>query len=172
MHGRMVWRAGLLLAAAACVVLVSWSAASADEPRAPQRLPAPKATGEVWFWNGDLWARADFSAHEEYGSHPAKGEFYYEDSDDEGNMRYYQFMVTCAIVDRENATATFSGQICDTNVPDWQDKWVQIWVYDGGTPGSEGDTITGQMFDEDPMCEAEPPMAEPLPVVEGNLKVH
>ena len=130
---------------------------------------AQKATGEVWFENSGLMAYADFNAHEAYMDRPAKGEFYYEDDDGEGTVRYYLMMVDCVEVEGEDAT--FSGEIVDTNVDDWMGQGVQIWVTDGGTPGWNGDLITGQFF-EYPDClpyDESPMMIE---IDEGNLKVH
>lgn len=130
---------------------------------------AAKATGQVWFENGGLWATLEFNAHEAMGNRPAKGHLYYADWDGSGMMRYYKAWIDC--VDVEGDEATFSGQIYETNVPAWMDQGVQIWVHDGGTPGRNGDEIGGNFFTW-PGCL--PYMAPPqwIPVEEGNLKVH
>ena len=127
-----------------------------------------KVTGEVGFWNDSAWARSYFDAHEGYDNRPAKGSFYYEDNSVEP-MRYYKFPVTCTEVNGTHAT--FSGCIDETNDFSLVGKWVQIWVYDGGTPGREGDSIMSIFYDDDPACNGTKPTVM-IPIADGNLVVH
>lgn len=138
---------------------------------APPGQSAPKATGDVYFMNGDMVAYSHFNAHEAIAHRPAKGLFYYYDNgyvgDQEG--RYYYADLNCVDVDGDYAT--FSGPLVDTNVPEWMGFWVQIWVHDGGTPGWRGDEITGAFFDFDGCLPYDDPPGW-LAVMDGNLVVH
>lgn len=151
-----------------CAMALVTAALAFSAGAVPAARSAPKATGEVYFDNAGLMAFSKFNAHEAFAGRPAKGNFYYADSGAMG-MRWYSIDVTC--VDVEGDGATFSGPIYATNVPEWEGLWVQIWVYDGGTPGWNGDEITGQFF-QGPDCL---PFTEPPPwidVAAGNLVVH
>ncbi|HWR90408.1 MAG TPA: hypothetical protein VN260_09115 [Dissulfurispiraceae bacterium] len=137
-------------------------------------FPAPRATGFVGFTNGDVPATSYFSAHAAYSNpagkeRPAKGFFYYGEMNDAAH--YYIFAVECAAISGNQAT--FGGEIVETNVSDWEGKQVQIWVLDGGTPGSNGDKIYGEFIEPD--CDVMLEGAEDpawIPVESGNLVVH
>jgi hypothetical protein len=124
--------------------------------------PTDKATGEIWFDHPDpvygeayMW----FNAHEVKGDRPAKGECYY--SDDDGYYRFYVDDVTVwSATDIE-----FSGVVVDSTHTGVQigDR-VNIRVLDMGTPGSDGDLLSGMVNGA-----AGPPS---IPVTAGNLVVH
>lgn len=129
----------------------------------------PIATGQIWFMHGDRVAMLDYNAHEEYTGHFAKGWISYEDWGTHPYHRYYLAEVDC--VEVQCAEATFSGQIYETSEPDWRDRGVQIWVIDGGTPGTEGDKVAGEFFDWPGCLPFMAPM-EWFDVTAGNQVVH
>ena len=131
----------------------------------------PKATGGVRFMRYDeddmeVLSFAEFQAHEGSGRRPAKGSIKFHDA------LGYEFSadVTCVAV--WGNYATFSGPITKTNMEDWEGMWIQVWVHDGGTPGSAGDQIGGEFFDDEPECKPETKPEEWSPVIGGNLTVH
>jgi len=130
-----------------------------------------KATGGVRFMRmGDdsleVLSFAEFEAHDAHGGSPDKGSINFHDAD--GNK--FKADVTCVTVCGDYAT--FSGPVTKTNVDDWEGMWIQVWVYDAGSSGTEGDLIGGEFFDADPGCNLHPGPDEWLPVIGGNLTVH
>lgn len=139
----------------------------------PDDSAAPHATGsEVEFFfgcgrQGTIW----FNAHEAMDNRPAKGELTYHDVNGRGRHHWFTADIDCVDV-MPDGYATFSGWLVETNVPDWEGLWVQIWVYDGGTPGREGDQVAGSFF-EGPDCLPFGPNPDQwFDVVSGNLVIH
>lgn len=143
---------------------------------AGQGLSGEKATGTVTYLNAGDISTAVFNFHEAVGDLPAKGMVLYTELDPTTNAVYYLTMsITCVNVDPANHIATAAGTVLTTNLG-IEGRTIQLWVYDGGTPGSEGDRIAGNVTDT-PDCTQLDPTAAPflnpwLPITEGNLRIH
>ncbi|HEX7401172.1 MAG TPA: hypothetical protein VF369_03245 [candidate division Zixibacteria bacterium] len=123
-----------------------------------------KATGGVGFTAYDLDRRIDFTAHEAYDEHPAKGNLHYSDA----NHDWYDVDVTCVTI--VNEWAFFSGPVLRASQDGWVGQWVLIAVFDGGTPGRKGDKVWGTFASSDPGCQPfRPPVM--FDVTNGNLQV-
>ena len=148
----------LLVAALSLVALPCWAES------------AVKVTGGVAWLRTEggvehtCWA--EFSAHADAADRPAKGWVRYRE--DSGNY----FVVDVMCVNHYEQHAVIAGPIVKTNSDEWQDRWLQIWVFDGGTPGSEGDRVGGEMYDRDPGCDMTVQPPEWWDVTNGNLVVH
>jgi hypothetical protein len=125
----------------------------------------PKATGgvEITLEGAKLWV--EFTAH---AGDPAKGMLHLQAKDNE--RFWYKLDVECVNV--VGKMAFFSGTIVKASDEIYVGqcrKWV---VYDGGTPGSEGDWISWDVGCTDPKdCQPFDP-AFKLFVEKGNLVVH
>ncbi len=128
-----------------------------------------KATGGIFFVtieNGEELQRwAEFEAHEGYNDHSAKGWLNYHDT----NKVRFRVDVQCVTVVDE--WAFISGPIVSTNDTSFVDQWLLVVVFDGGTPGSKGDKIWGEIYDSDPGCRPFHP-SDMSDVKGGNLVVH
>jgi hypothetical protein len=99
------------------------------------------------------------------------------DSSAKGWLKYHdvdglRFRMAVKCVNKlSDQDAIFSGQIISASDTSYVDQWLLIGVHDGGSPGSNGDTIGGEFFNDDPGCE-NPPAGEPANVDRGNLVVH
>lgn len=135
---------------------------------AGQGKSGEKATGTVTYQNGGDTVMAIFDAHEAIGNRGAKGTFLYVDQ----AYNFYLLELTCVNVDPAGHVATFGGSVQYSNFID-VGTTIQIWVYDGGTPGSAGDLIAGDVMAPD--CGQLDPTVVPLiwiPIEGGNLVVH
>ena len=132
--------------------------------------PAPKATGGGEFTRTEdgmeVTARFNFEAHGEYGNRPAKGWFKYHD--DLGN----KFTIDVQCVSVFSNEAVFSGPVVKTNMDDWEEMWLLIWVEDGGSPADGNDSIGGEMYEYDPGCSPNMMPNEIWAVTNGNIVVH
>jgi len=123
---------------------------------------APKATGEIWFdhpatYYGFAYSR--FDAHDGTAiGKTDKGEFYYSDW-----TGYYLLELNSVTV--TGNTAYFSGSVIASNHSCCSlENTVYISVLDGGTPGSNGDLLNGNVNNS---------VGVPfIPVTAGNLVVH
>ena len=133
--------------------------------------PAEKATGSFGYYEEGYYF--NFNAHEAMGNRPAKGEAWnYTPSGD-----WYHAMVQCVEVVGDDAW--FVAELVESSQPSWG-PYIWIKVYDGGTPGTNGDMIWGQFIDEatamaacgDPMILMGTPANGPWNLYSGNLVVH
>ena len=142
--------------AAALLVLVGLSVAASP----------PKATGGVGFTtveNGEeVYRRIEFNAH---ATDPARGNLNYRDA----NGDWFRVDIQCVYIWGDYAY--FSGPITSASQDEWFDQWLLVGVYDGGTPGSKGDLVWGEMYRYDPGCQPDS-LPGPWPVINGNLVVH
>jgi hypothetical protein len=138
-----------------------------------QAAPPPKVTGGVEFTRmeacGEVTARAEFEAHQEYNGHPAKGMFKYSDS----LGRELRIDVDCVYIHRCECCccATFSGPVVRTNVPEWEGRFAQVWTRDGGSSGFDNDLIGATLYSVNPDCHMSMP-PEWWDVTGGNLVIH
>ena len=138
-----------------------------------QAAPPPKVTGGVEFTRmediGEVTAKAEFNAHQEYDGHPAKGMFKYRDS----MGRELRIDVECVYIHpcRNCCCATFSGPVVKTNMAEWEGQWVQVWVRDTGSSGRDHDCIGAAMYSYNPDCNRTMP-PEWWEVIHGNLQIH
>ncbi len=135
--------------------------------------PPEMVTGGVEFTRmeacGEVLAKAEFTAHAEHNGNPAKGMFKYKDSID----REVRIDVDCVLIHRcgRCCCATFSGPVVRTNVREWEGKWIQVWVRDGGSSGRDKDLIGATIYDRDPECHPSLP-PEWWEVTHGNQQIH
>jgi hypothetical protein len=126
----------------------------------------PKATGgvEITYEDTKLWV--EFTAH---AGDPAKGMLHLKVKEG-GELFWYKLDVECVTVVEK--TAFFSGTVVKASEESFVGlcrKWV---VYDGGTPGSEGDWIAWDVHCTDPQdCQPFEPTVKHF-VEKGNLVVH
>ena len=130
--------------------------------------PTDKATGYIEYYQPGYFF--DFNAHASKDGRPVKGDAWnYTPSGG-----WYHAEVRCVNI-LDNQTVLFAAELVETNMPSWG-PWVLIKVYDGGTPGRNGDLIWGQFLSEDlakKMCQAgDEPSGGPWSVLSGNLQVH
>ena len=134
---------------------------------AGQGKSGDKATGSVTYHNGGVATIAIFDAHEAIGNRGAKGTMLNVDQD----FNFYLLELTCVTVDPANHVATFAGNVKYSNFLAI-DTTIQFWVYDGGTPGSAGDKLAGDVLAPD--CTILDPSLIPTSwifVEDGNLTV-
>jgi hypothetical protein len=130
---------------------------------------AGKATGGVGYTAGGLERRAEFNVHESKGNQPAKGIFNYHDA----NGNWYQVDVEHVKVDGD--MAYFAGEVVKASDPTWLGQWLSAAMYDGGTPGRNGDKIWGTFTDMGTAMDNVDNMNAPgssYPIENGNLVVH
>ena len=135
---------------------------------------APKVTGGVGFMmtNGqgeEVRAFAEFEAQAVFDSVNniwGRGWIKYHDAD---GMRF-RVDVQCLRVFGDSK-ALFSGPVVSASDTMLIGQYLLVGVYDGGTPGSKGDKIWGEFYDQDPGCYHFPP-GTPADVESGNLVVH
>ena len=138
--------------------------------------PAEKATGTVGLGEPVVGWYADFNAHEEMDGRPDKGSM--RQWNDLTGKDYY-FDVKYVQVDGDEA---WFAALCTSYSPGGAKKgwWLFVKVYDGGSPGSEGDEIgwvwKGVVEPEDVENEfLSWVLADPVncwDVIDGNLVVH
>ncbi|MFM9995825.1 MAG: hypothetical protein ACKVU4_08495 [Phycisphaerales bacterium] len=128
-----------------------------------------KSTGGITFQVGAACAQATFNAHEPAGNQAAKGVFNYRDVTPTGAVRLFQVKVQRCVVNGDRAT--FVGNVVMSNVPGWRDRWVRVWVRDGGTPGRNGDLLTFRFFPRLTDAATAAPITW-FPATGGNLTVH
>jgi hypothetical protein len=136
-----------------------------------QSASPPKATGGVWFTTiesgEEVQHRVEFQVHEENGGQPDKGWLSHRDSD--GN--WIRVDVDCVTIYGDHAF--FSGVIVSASDDGQVGNWLLVAVQDGGSPGTNGDHVWGEMYDYDPGCAAGTfPPGGPWDVEKGNLVVH
>ena len=130
-----------------------------------------KATGGIWFTTVEgtdtIKGHVEFQVHDEFGGQPDRGWLNYRNADGD----WFKVDVDCVTIDGDYAF--FSGEVVSFTLEDWRDKWLLIAVYDGGSPGTSGDQLWGEMYDSDPGCRAGNfPPGGPWDVEKGNLVVH
>jgi hypothetical protein len=129
----------------------------------------PKATGGVGFTTTEdgeeVHHRVEFNAH---ATDPAKGNLNYRDSRGD----WFRVDIQCVTVFADSAMAYFSGPITSASDSTMVGQWLLVGVYDGGSPGSKGDIVWGEMFRYDPGCQPGEDLGGPWPVENGNLVVH
>ncbi|MFZ1947631.1 MAG: hypothetical protein WAW06_08795 [bacterium] len=143
----------------ACVVQVAGAASP------------PKATGGIQFYRVEddstqIQSWVEFEAHQINADGAGKGQLRYHD--EIGNKLAAK--ITCVAV--WDDYATFSGEVVSTNIPDWEGKWLVVWVHDADSPGSNGDEFGADLYDADTGCAAGTVPREWSPVIAGNLVVH
>src|SRR6478672_11621394 len=144
---------------------------------AGQGLSGDKATGTVTYPNSGDISTVVFDIHEAVGNRPAKGTLLYTELDPVTSLVYYYTMtIDCVNIDPASHIATFSGTAFNTNLPGLEGRTLQVWFYDGGTPGRNGDRIAGNVTDT-PDCGQLDPTAAPffnpwIAIIEGNLTIH
>lgn len=128
----------------------------------------PKATGGVVFTTVedgmDVQRKIEFNAH---ATDPAKGKLNYRDS----NGDWFRVDIQCVTVLSDDAEAFFSGPIVSASDTTFLGQWLLVAVYDGGSPGSKGDLVWGEMYRYDPGCQPDS-IPGPWAVERGNLVVH
>lgn len=134
-----------------------------------QSAPPQKATGGVSFATtgsgGEKLQRwIEFEAHAGHNGQLAKGWVKYHNSN---GLRFRADVQCVNIVDDRH----ISGPIVTAPDTLFLSRWFLFVVYDGGTPGSQGDKIFYQIHTTDPGCSpAQPPYMHD--VESGNLVVH
>jgi hypothetical protein len=132
--------------------------------------PAPKATGAGEFTRieegQEVVARFNFEAHGAKDNRPVKGWFKYRDS--LGNT----FTIEIQCVSVYGDEADFSGPVVKSNMEDWENQWLWIWVEDGGSPADGNDSISGEMYEYDPGCGPNNLPTTVWSVTNGNIVVH
>ena len=143
---------------------------------AGQGRSGDKATGTVTYPNAGDISTIVFDIHEAVGDRPAKGTLQYYELDPATSIVYYYSLdITCVNVDPASHRATFIGTAFNTNLG-IAGRTIQVWLYDGGTPGGDGDLVAGNVTDT-PDCNQLDPTAAPffnpwIPVTGGNLTIH
>ena len=147
----------------------------------PGKGPAEKATGGLMIQeNNGAEAKVEFNAHEQKGDgekegDKAKGEFTWWLLDANGEVAR-MIVVDVSIVQVDGDMAWFAGEATedtgDTKVGDW----LYVAVYDGGTPGTDGDTIgwkwVGTMAAAQTAVDTMDEDVNDKPILAGNLVVH
>jgi len=134
-----------------------------------QSAPPSKATGGVLWMSTEAGEEirnwAEFEAHAASNQHPAKGSLRYHNS----NGLQLRMDVQCVTVVYD--WAFFSGPIVSSSDTLLLNQWLLVVVYDGGSPGSKGDKIWGEVYSSDPGCQ--PLYTAGMSNVEnGNLVIH
>lgn len=112
------------------------------------------------------WMTKTGTATVSYTSCTGKGQFKYADV----NGDWYVVKVTCAYIN--GSDAVFSGPVTYASNPAWTTNWLIAKVHDAGTPGTKGDTVSGDFVTNDPQCNAASIVNGPFTVTAGNLVVH
>ncbi|HET9481288.1 MAG TPA: hypothetical protein VFP98_05980 [Candidatus Polarisedimenticolia bacterium] len=160
--------ARILFVLAALALAATLSAAQEEPPDLPS-MATSRVTGEFWFWNGCRYAMMDVMARVGRWGRPDYGHIYYRDEDPSGAVRYYRAAIDSVTI--EPGRAIVSGQIMETNVPEWEFHGVQAWMSDSGRPGGRDDEFGAMFFDwPDHLPYAHAPVA--TPIIEGNLLVN
>jgi hypothetical protein len=138
---------------------------------AAQSASPPKATGGIWFTTIDgaheTRGHVEFQVHDEFGGQPDRGWLNYRNTDGD----WFKVDVDCVTIYGDHAF--FSGKVVSASLEEWRDKWLLVAVRDGGSPGTNGDQIWGEMYDHHPGCDAgDFPPGGPWDVEKGNLVVH
>jgi hypothetical protein len=159
-------RTAVLCILASMVVLLFIAGAGLLQSASP-----PKATGGVWFTTiesgEELHRHVEFQVHDEFEGQPDKGMLNYRDS----GGTWLRVDVDCVSIDGDHAF--FSGVVVSASDTSQIGYWLHVAVYDGGSPGSKGDQVWGEMFDYDPGCDpGSYPPGGPWDVEKGNLVVH
>lgn len=68
--------------------------------------------------------------------------------------------------------ASFSGPVVKTNMNEWENAHMVIWVADSGSPAAGHDKIGGEMYEEPVDCEENSIPPEWWPVENGNIAIH
>jgi hypothetical protein len=135
-----------------------------------QSAPPQKVTGGVSFATtgsgGEKLQRwVEFEAQAGHNDQIAKGWVKYHNSN---GLRFRADVQCLSVVDD---WAYFSGPIVAASDTILLTRWFLFVVYDGGTPGSQGDKIFYQLQYTDPGCSPfQPPVM--YDVENGNLVVH
>lgn len=132
---------------------------------------AEKATGYVEYEAAGLYRALEFNAHEAFGNRPAKGILSYSDA----NGDWYTVDVQYVNVDPATMIAYIAGPVVSASQQDWVGLWLSAAVYDGGTPGREGDAVAGIFTDIDTAIANVSMSVVPgdwYDVLAGNLVVH
>jgi len=132
-----------------------------------------KATGGIWMSTPNQ--QMQFSAFDQGDTEFDKGEVEYWNYDYPG-LLHYTASVMCASVDKDAGTARFMFQIPD-GWPGLSGLYVVGSVYDGGTPGTDGDTYghaaTSDLNTATQWCETGAGLSPSYyPITAGNLVVH
>jgi hypothetical protein len=136
-------------------------------------VPKNKVTGEIWFTiSGERPAYACFNGHDLGPEDGDKGQLTFEIQD--GSGQYYIVDVKAVYV--SEFESRIGGPVIDTNIGSVAGQWVLACLYDGGTPGTEGDQWWGHANTETNVVnwvDNGPPIYINLvPVTSGNLYNH
>lgn len=161
----------------AAIAVLAILALAAPPAAAGQQQSGEKATGSVSYPNSGDISFLVFDIHEAVANREAKGNLLYFELDPLTSFVYYYALhVDCVNVDPASSTATLTGTVVYTNVPEWDGKTLQAWFFDGGTPGSLGDRVAGNFYDAPDCGNLDPTAAVPpspwIDVAGGNLTVH
>jgi hypothetical protein len=158
------------LAAFLSILPVQAASHSGNAPSSPPgRGPAGMATGGVWYMAAELDRHISFTANEERGNSPAKGNLHYADA----NNAWYNADISAVAIDGN--MAYFAGEVTSASNSSWVGNWISFAVKDGGTPGSNGDMVWGIFTDETTAManvSGEITPGDGYAVYRGNLVVH